>query len=101
MALADKIRSEVKVYQKENIKPNAHLICSEIADAVMDMPDSSFDVVIKHVANNWAMTPDELLRRYPSAKRAFYGAKETIASAKAARTQFDRLISQSTTKKIG
>ena len=75
--LAEVIKSEVLRYQKQieelgEIKMNSEYVSGLIRDAVYDAPKVSFEDIIKWLANEHGMLPEEVLMNWPkSAKQAF------------------------------
>ena len=51
---------------------NANAVYESIEDACLDMPDADFPSIVKVVAWYFNMGRNELLFRYPDAKRSFY-----------------------------
>jgi len=82
--LANDIRSQVD-WMRNQFKdhPDRRLtvreVCGEIEDAVLDVPKLSFDDIVKYVAREHAMYPEELLKYYPkSLRRAFDNAHSLL-----------------------
>jgi hypothetical protein len=51
---------------------SAREVYGDIEGGCIERPDADFDYIVKLVAWTYSMSKDELLRRYPEAKRFFY-----------------------------
>jgi hypothetical protein len=73
----DWIRNQFKEHPERRL--TAREVCDEIQDAVLDIPKLSFEDIVKLVAREHAMYPEELLKDYPkSLRRAFDSAHSLI-----------------------
>ena len=90
LTLAREIEKEVEGY-RQSPPVTAHYVRCVVADAVMDQPDASFEEIIQWAAENVLLAPDELVRRYPSVKKAFSETKKFMAEEKEARTRLAQL----------
>ena len=82
--LAKDIRSQVNWIRNQfkdhpDRRLTAREVSGEINDAAIDAPNISFEDIVKHVAREHAMFPEELLKYYPKAlKRAFDNAHSLL-----------------------
>jgi hypothetical protein len=98
--LAKKIRDDVE-WMKEvfkrlpEMKMDAKYIQDTISDYVIDRPDVSFEQIVKYVAQENGLYPEELLKYWPkSTRKAFDGAHHQLEITKAVQQKYDKLREQ-------
>jgi len=74
--IANLIYEELAGYDK-GINICADHVYGSIEDAVLDVPDASFDKIIELVRRRFGLTKEELLSRYKRSKEVFIIAKES------------------------